>query len=426
MKRAYQPTELASLPRQPGVYYFIDREGSILYIGKATSLRIRVSSYWTRPLDARLARMLPAITAIKVQTTETALEALILEANEIQRLNPPVNVRGKDNKTFAQIALTREDYPRLLIVRPTQKLTVPIDRTFGPYVSAVAARQALKTLRGIFKFSCGALPKRSAKGGKGTPHSGRPCLYYQLGLCPGVCIGTVSPTAYRVQLRKVIRFLEGKKQRVIATTRRQMERASQQANYEAAARYRDELFALTHIRDTAFMTDDSTEFLAGSLPARIEAYDISNLGAQAAVASLVVLDHGRPNPAEYKQFRIRTVSTQNDVAMLREVITRRLKHFSDWGRPDFLLIDGGLAQLRAVERVLKLADQSIPVASVVKGPQRKLARLVLGDTAREWLKAQRLTTQIFEPVVRLARDEAHRFAIKYHRALRARWVRRER
>src|SRR5690606_18677167 len=121
MKRVFQPSELAKLPRTPGVYYFRDRDGKILYVGKATSLRARVSSYWMRPLDERLTAMLAQIVSIQVQPTDTALEALILEANEIRRLNPPVNIRGKDNKSFAQIALTKEDFPRLVLVRPSQK-----------------------------------------------------------------------------------------------------------------------------------------------------------------------------------------------------------------------------------------------------------------------------------------------------------------
>ncbi len=409
MKHSLRVNQREQLPREPGVYYFIDREGTVLYVGKATSLRSRVASYWAGPLDGRLERILPEITTIRYRQTDTALEALILEANEIQRLNPPVNVRGTHSTTFAQIALTKETFPRLLIVRPTQKVGVPLEQTFGPYVSGRAARNALKVLRSIFKFNC-----------KGTPRSGRPCLDYQLGLCPGVCVGAMTPGQYRIKIRKVVQFLEGKKRRLIATTRRQMGQAARNQEYERAAALRNELFALEHIRDTAFMTDDSIEFLSGAFPARLEAYDISNIGSTAAVASMVVLEHARPNPSQYKQFRIRSVTSQNDVAMIREVLTRRLNHLTDWGRPDFILIDGGVAQLNAASRVLRLRDLDVPVAGVVKGPDRKLARLVLSESAKQYLNDRRLTTQLFEPLARLARDEAHRFAVKYHRAVRAR------
>lgn len=404
---SFSPTQLSTLPRQSGVYYFYDRSNNLLYVGKATSLRTRVSSYWSRPLDPRLSRMVPQITQIRVQETETALEALILEANEIHHLQPPYNVRGKDSKTFAQIALTKEDFPRFLILRPTQRPTVPIDRTFGPYVSGLSARLALKTLRSIFRYEC-----------KGKPMSGRPCLNYHLKLCPGVCMGTISSGEYKKLTNRVVLFLEGKKQRIIRHVERGMQDASKKQQYEEAARLRDELFALTHIRDTAFMTDDAADFLSGSFPKRLEAYDISNLGAHAAVGSMVVLEHGQPNTSDYRRFKIRRVEGQNDIAMLREVLERRFNH-DGWPLPDFILVDGGLAQRRIAERVLKEHSLSIPVAGVVKGPQRKLARLVLSDSARQWLRNERLTTQLFEPVVRLARDEAHRFAIRYHRELRS-------
>ena len=404
---AVTPNTRNRLPREPGVYYYQDTNDQTLYVGKATSLRDRVGSYWVRPLDARLTEMLPKITKIQYQTTDTALEALILEANEIQRLNPPVNIRGKDSKTFAQIALTKEDFPRFIIIRPTQKLDVTINRTFGPYVSAQSARQALKTLSSIFKFNC-----------KGKPYSGRPCFNYHLGSCPGVCVGKITPEDYKKQIRKVVQFLEGKKARIITTTRRQMEEAAKSERFELAAKLRNELFALTHIRDTAFMTEDSTEFLSIAFPPRLEAYDISNIGSAAAVASMIVLEYGRPNPSEYKKFRIRSTPGQNDVAMIREVFTRRLQH-PEWGMPDLVLVDGGLAQVNAARVSAKRAGQpNLQIIGVVKGPQRKLARLVLTDTARQWLNDHRLTTQLFEPVARLARDEAHRFAISYHRKVR--------
>jgi len=411
MKQIFSVTEIDQLPRTPGVYYYHDRNKKLMYVGKATSLRSRVGSYWQRPLDDRLQQMVRKIVTIKIHPTDSALEALILEANEIQRYQPPYNIRGKDSKTFAQIALTDEPYPRFLIVRPTQKLTAPVARTFGPYVSALSARRALKSLKEIFKFYC-----------KGTPGSGRPCLYRELGFCPGICTGEISPQEYRKIIRRVTQFLEGKKARIIKTTERLMKEASKRQDFEQAARYRDELFALTHIRDTAFMTDDATSLIESAMPARLEAYDISNIGKHDAVGSMIVLEYGRPNPAEYRMFKIRSVTNQNDLAMLREVLTRRLRH-DQWPEPEFILVDGGKTQLQVAERTLKRFELEIPIAGVVKGPQRKLAKLILSDSSRSWLKEKRLTTQVFAPIVRLARDEAHRFAINYHRKLRSRSLR---
>ncbi len=407
MKKKYSLSALDQLPRTPGVYYYYDHQGRLLYIGKATSLKTRVNSYWQRPLDDRLQKMVASVKSISIQQTDSALEALILEANEINRHQPPYNIRGKDSKTFAQIALTKEDYPRFLIIRPTQEVKQPIERTFGPYVSALSARRALKSLREIFRFEC-----------KGIPHSGRPCLYRELGFCPGICTGELSPSEYRKIIRRVVQFLEGKKQRIIQTTEKLMRAAAKRHAYEQAARYRDELFALTHIRDTAYMTDDATGLLESALPARLEAYDISNTGSQAAVGSMVVLEHGRPNPAEYRLFKIRSVAGQNDVAMIREILTRRFRHTA-WPEPGLILVDGGKAQLQVAEAALRTAGLDVPAAGVIKGPRRKLAKLVLGERAERWLRDSRLTTQMLEPIARLARDEAHRFAINFHRKTRA-------
>lgn len=406
MKKTFSLSEISKLPRTPGVYYYYDRNGDLLYVGKATSLKARVSSYWQRPADNRIASMVTKIQKIKIKITDSALEALILEANEINRFQPPFNVRGKDSKTFAQIALTKEDYPRFLIIRPTQQVKFKIDRTFGPYVSAYAARRALKSLKEIFKFYC-----------KGKPGSGRACLYMELGSCPGICTGEISPQEYKKIINRVVQFLEGKKERIIKTTKKLMTEAAKRKDYEKAARYRDEHFALTHIRDTAFMTDDATSLVETSLPARLEAYDISNIGNHASVGSMVVLEHGRSNPAEYRMFKIRSVRKQNDVGMLREVLTRRLRH-KEWPLPEFIFVDGGITQRQAAERVLKRFELDIPVAGVTKGPKRKLAKIVASENARRWLNDRRLTNQLLEPIARLARDEAHRFAINYHRKLR--------
>ncbi|MCA9388772.1 UvrB/UvrC motif-containing protein [Candidatus Berkelbacteria bacterium] len=407
MKKTFKVSAIPDLPRVPGVYYYYDSSNNLLYIGKATSLKSRVSSYWQRPADNRIASMVTKIATIKIKVTDSALEALILEANEINRLQPPFNVRGKDSKTFAQIALTKEDFPRFIIVRPTQKTKFKIDRTFGPYVSAFAARRALKSLREIFKFNC-----------RGKAGSGRSCLYRELGFCPGVCTGDITPSEYKKIINRVVQFLEGKKDRIIKTTKKLMTEAAKRKDYEKAAAYRDELFALTHIRDTAFMTDDATSLVESSLPARLEAYDISNLGNHAAVGSMIVLEHGRSNPAEYRMFKIRSVRKQNDIGMLREVLTRRLRH-KEWPMPEFIFVDGGITQRQIAERVLKRFKLDIPVAGVSKGPKRKLAKIVASEKARKWLNDRRLTNQLMEPIARLARDEAHRFAINYHRKLRA-------
>lgn len=405
MKTIYQLNQLKDLPNQPGIYKFISAEGNLLYIGKATSLRARVNSYFVRPLDDRLSQMIALAKTIRITPTETAIEALILEANSIRRYKPKYNVLGKDDRSFVEIAISDEDFPKVVIIRPTQQLKFKVKRTFGPYVSSFQARQALKIIAKIFKFHC-----------KGKAFSGRPCLYRHIGICPGLCTGEITKKEYNQTIKKIIAFLEGKKSRIITSTRQAMERAAKKQDFEAAARLRNELFALTHIKDTALQFREPLSFLEGSFPKRLECYDISNLGDDWAVASMVVLKNGQIDTNEYRRFKIRSIG-QNDPAMIREVLERRLKN-SDWELPDFILVDGGKTQVSGALKALKAAKQDIPLAGVIKGPNRKEARLHLTDQAMHWLNSRRLTTRLFEPVARLARDEAHRFAIAYHRKLK--------
>lgn len=404
MLQIFNVNSLENLPSSSGVYYFLSDKEELLYIGKATTLKARVNSYFTRPLDNRLELMIKRAAKVKIKTTDTALEALILEANEINRLQPPFNVLAKDDKTFVTIAVTDEVFPRIVVARPTQKLKIAFKQTFGPYPSASLARKALGCLRQTFKFEC-----------RGKPCSYRPCLYWQIGLCPGVCMNKISLKDYRATIRRVVDFLQGKKPAVIKQTRKLMSEAAKRYRFEEAARLRNELFALEHIRDIAFSSRDAKEFLTTNLPGRLEAYDISNQGKDFAVGSMVVLLYGQPNPSQYRRFKIKTINRQNDLAMLREVLTRRMAH-PEWSSPDFILVDGGRAQLKVAQVVT--GNLNIPVAAIIKGPKRDEGRLVLAATATKWLADHRLTTQTFEPIARLARSEAHRFAIAYHRQLR--------
>lgn len=405
MKSTFKISKLKDLPNQPGVYRFISKDGGILYIGKATSLRARVNSYFMRPLDDRLQKMVSLAHTVKITPTDSALEALILEANLIKKHLPKYNVKEKDDRSFVEIAISDEDFPQIRVIRPTQNINFKIKKTFGPYVSAMQARQALKIISKIFKFYC-----------KGKPFSGRPCLYYQIGICPGVCVGKINKKQYNQTIKKVIAFLEGKKSRIIARAKVAMEKAAKEQDFETAARLRDELFALKHIKDTALRFNESSSLLEHSYPKRLEAYDISNLGSDWAVASMVVVKNGVADNSEYRKFKIK-LKGQNDPAMVKEVLERRLAR-TDWETPDFILVDGGKTQVGAAQRALKNAKMDIPLAGVIKGADRKEARLQLTDSAQKWLQSNRLTTKLFEPIARLARDEAHRFAINYHRKLK--------
>ena len=395
-----------SLPDTPGVYIMKGADGRVLYVGKAGNLRRRVSSYFERPHDVRIETLVRKIKKIAHRKTDTALEALILEARLIKSLMPPFNVREKDDKSFLYFRITKEKFPRVLLVRGKDAAG---GKTFGPFTSASNAREALRILRKIFPWNTHE-PERI-----GTFK--RPCFDYEIGLCPGTCIGTVTVAEYRKTVGRLTLFFEGKKKAVLRTLQKDMAVASKALEFEKAEKFRRQIFALRHIRDTALISDSPVLAERGSMQGmgggangayRIEGYDISDISGTSAVGSMVVFEDGEPNKNEYRKFRIRTVFQPNDVGMLTEVLTRRFKRH-DWPMPDLVLIDGGVAQASAARRVLLRARLRIPIISIVKGPERK-RNDVIGAVPKGVQKAT---------LIRV-RDEAHRFAIKYHKTLRGR------
>ncbi len=402
-----------SLPETPGVYLMKDAAGKVLYVGKAANLRRRVSSYFERPHDVRIERLVTKIRHIDHEDTDTALEALILEAELIKKLSPPFNVREKDDKSFLYVEVTREKFPRVLLVRGKD---AERGHRYGPFTSSSAVREALKILRRIFPWN--THPADAIGTFK------RPCFDYQVGLCPGTCIGAVTREEYALTMDRLKLFFEGKKKRVLRAFEAEMRAAAKKLDFEKAEKLRRQIFALQHIQDTAFISESEVLLPAAKAPAaaagaaggiyRIEGYDISNISGTAAVGSMVVFEHGAANKDEYRKFKIKSVFEPNDVGMLTEVLTRRFAPAhregpGAWRMPDLILIDGGLAQANAAKKVLLRAGLRIPILGIAKGPERK-RNDIIGAIPKGVTK---------ETLVRV-RDEAHRFAIGYHKSVRAR------
>ncbi|MBI5134773.1 UvrB/UvrC motif-containing protein [Candidatus Uhrbacteria bacterium] len=403
--------QLKALPDSPGVYCFFDASDRRLYIGKATSLKKRVGSYFLKAHDDRIGAMVDQIASIDTQQTASALEALLLEAEMIKKYIPPYNVMEKDDKTFAYIAITKEPIPRVIVVRATHQSSIPIKELYGPYTSAQTARTALKLIRRIFPFHSHNTntghPKRPARH---TNATNKLCFDATIGLCSGVCGGRQPIAEYRKTLARLRLFLKGKRERTIASLKRTMRQASKAQQYEQAARLRDQLHALEHLRDIAIITRDEFDCLPPKLssyhiPHRIEAYDISHVFGQEAVGSMVVFTNGKIDSQEYRKFRIRRRPTPDDTRMISEVLHRRLNH-PEWRYPDLLLIDGGRPQLHAAQQVVTMRNLVIPVAALAKGPERKNADLYSSDPMAKLVPL---------PILIRLRDEAHRFAIRYHR-----------
>ncbi|MBP9869299.1 excinuclease ABC subunit UvrC [Patescibacteria group bacterium] len=400
------------LPDVPGVYLMKNDKGKVIYVGKATSLKRRVSSYFQRPHDARIQKMVSEIHSIDYLEKPTVIEALILEANLIKYYFPPYNIREKDNKSFLYLVITKDPYPKPILVRGkdlTENSSVEYKAIFGPYTSARSLRAALDLIRKAFPWSiC-------------EPGQKRACFYHHLKLCPGVCIGAISQKDYAKIIRDLIKFFEGKKDAILKQYRKEMQSAAKAKEFELAAEIRNKIFFLEHIQDVAIMKkedDDVDKIREGEAPinlfGRIEGYDISNTQGTSSVSSMVVFEDGAPAKAEYRKFRIKAVTGSNDVASMKETLTRRFRN--DWRHPDLLLIDGGWPQVNAALEVVRQFELGIPVVGLAKGPDRKKDELICDPNNLEICALCEKHKDLLVAV----RDESHRFANAYHRKLRSR------
>lgn len=406
----------SKLPDVPGVYIF--RSGrKILYVGKATSLRDRVRSYFDDDLIAtrgpRVVDMVTKADRVTFETTPTVLEALVREAALIKQYQPPANVEGKDDSTFLYAVVTKEKVPRVLIVRGKElvdngaaiKDGVALRSLFGPFPSGAQLREGLRLIRRIFPFYDTARPVTD----KDKHQAAKIEFNRQIEQYPH----TFDAKVYARTIRRVELFLSGRGGELRTQLERDMQRAAASERFEDAAEARRALFALDHIQDVSLIRDEFFDARRGAADTdvRIEGYDTAHLSGTNAIGVMTVLVGGRPAKREYRTFRIRGVVKNDDVGSLVEILTRRLRH-EEWPLPAAIVVDGGKTQKRAAERVLADAGVSIPVAAVVKDERHR---------PREVLGASR--AGILEPEAVLVNAEAHRFSLAKHRAARSRSLR---
>ena len=424
------------LPDAPGVYLYYDVTGKLLYIGKATSLKKRVGSYFTKSHNARIADLVANIARIDYVQTPTVIEALVLETNQIHTKQPPYNILSRDDKSFLYLCITNEDFPKPVFLRgldlermgiqPFTKALSPVAKkkflaVFGPYISSRSLRTALDLVRRSIPWSTCEYQE-----------GGRPCFDAQIGRCPGVCTGAISKKDYRKIIRQLIQFFEGKKTSIVKQMMKEMKRAALAKDFELAAGLRNKINALEHINDVALITrEDDWDLIPtlGTRPeapdhvnvlGRVEAYDIANISGTSNVASMVVFENGQPNKAAYRKFKIKSFDGANDVAAMEEVLRRRLNRITTspttWPAPDVMVIDGGEGQVNRVKDVLNELGFAIPIIGIAKGFDRKQDRLVYDESNPELRRIAESSKEILQR----ARDEAHRFAGAYHRVLRSR------
>ncbi|HCP08247.1 MAG TPA: hypothetical protein DIT25_00375 [Candidatus Moranbacteria bacterium] len=435
--------KIANLSQGPGVYIFKDAKKEIIYIGKATNLRSRVSSYfqglegsdpsigigslqYARPIEA----FVHEVADLGVQETESVLEALILEANLIKKYQPKYNVKERDDKSFSYFVITKDEFPRVLILRgteiyspkrsdrqPSERLMADgppkrqreslsggsIKRIFGPYTSKRQMEIALKIIRRIFPYH--AIAAKTEKG----------CLDFQMGRCPGPYAGAITKKDYTRNIRGITLMLEGNKKNLVRKLEKEMREFAKDQNFEKAEDVKRKIFALNHIQDIALIgagRDEAVPRLYGAA-LRIEAYDISNISGDHAVGSMIVFRDDKPDKTQYRKFKIKISNGADDAGMMKEVLTRRFHN--TWNKPDLILLDGGKGHLNMAQKVLLDFGLIIPTVAVAKGPTRKKLDLYLGNykiskEINNILSDQNLLSKIM--------GEAHRFAIGYHRKLR--------
>ncbi len=427
------------LPDVPGVYVF-KKGRKVLYVGKATSLRDRVRSYFDNDLIAtrgpRVVDMVTRATGMIYHTCPTVLEALVLEAALIKKYLPPANVEGKDDSTFLYVVITAEPVPRVLMVRgkdvnfseltacgllgagKLQIANCKLQAIYGPFPSRAQLKEALRLIQRIFPFYDTARPI----GAVGKHHRAKIEFNKQIRQYPR----HLDVKGYRASIRHITLFLGGHSKKLRQTLKREMKAAAKAERFEDAAQHRKELYALDHIQDVSLIKDEHMQAERDKTAyGRIEAYDTAHLSGTNAIGVMTVLVDGEISKKEYRTFKIRGIKPRrqksgsrpkasgnnDDLASLKELLTRRFSH-SEWPYPRAIVIDGGKTHKKTAETVLKELNISIPIAAVVKDEHHR---------PREVIGAKR--AHISEQDAVLANSEAHRFSLARHRAARSQSLR---
>lgn len=438
---------IRTLPTSPGVYIYKNDKGEVIYIGKAVNLSKRVKQYFQREdaVGNKTPQLVAEIASIDTIQTEHEFDALLLEAKLIKQYQPKYNIVAKDDKSPLYIIMTiGEELPRIFFGRKPKSHLLNAEQAttlyFGPFQSAKAARNLLRSLRHVVPY---CTQKR---------RTGNPCFYTHLGLC-NPCPSLISKMndmtqknilvkQYRKNLFHLRDILSGKAVSVIQDMEKEMHKQAEKEQFEEAASIRNQINALRSLLSkrydpTVYIQSDTmleelfekeqqelVNVLKQYYPnmhsvSRIECYDISNTMGTHATASMVVMVNGRIDKKEYRKFRIKTQKTPNDFAMMSEVISRRFNH-PEWEYPDLLVIDGGKGQVNAVKTALENltitnvdANELLPIIGLAKREEE-----IIVPTKNGWKVIRLPFSHNGLKLLQRLRDEAHRFAITYHKLLR--------
>lgn len=418
--------KLKDIPETPGIYQFKDKDGEIIYIGKAKNLKNRVASYFSNNLLPKTAQMVSTATDITFIKVMSEFEALLLEANLIKKYKPKYNIALKDDKSPLYIGITKDTYPRIITFRKTELADLKLKTYFGPYLTGNSVKQILRRIRKIFPFST-HLPTTKI------------CIYKQLGLCDPCPseIEKTEDTKLKKELRKkylrnvinVKNLLMGKLGKVGEDLEKEIKIASKNERYEEAGQLSHQLNLLkkvsiqTDVEIEEYLTNPnlaediremetielqevlSKYFPDFSRPIRIECFDIAHLAGSYPTASMVTFVDGEAEKKFYRHFKIYQSKKRSDVDSMREVIRRRIKHLGDWGRPDLIVIDGGKPQLSKVHDLLE--TENLPFIGLAK---RLETIVILTNGSFTEVRAEGAYLHLLQRI----RDEAHRFARRLH------------
>ena len=405
--------KLNKLPVDPGVYFHKNAAGEIIYVGKAAVLKNRVRQYFQKShKDAKTEALVREIFDTDWIVVDTEMDALFLESEMIKRYMPKWNILLRDDKTVSYVRITmNEEVPYISFTRN------PVDDKatyIGPFYGKSAVEKAVRSLRRIFPYYT-------------RPYTGKKTLNTDLGLTPGIEIGKCTPKDYKRNLRKLIRYLKGDREKLLKELEKTMHAEAAVGNYELAAEARNQLFGLKELKkkivfsDKEFLDISSDQALKqlqdllglDNPPRRIEGYDISHQSGENTVGSMVVFINGASARSEYRKFKVRT-SRNDDLKSMTEVISRRLKH-PEWDFPDLIILDGGETQVNAILPLVE--PYNIPVIGRDKSGDHTKSAGVKIFVPSKGITQISSGSHIARLIARID-EEAHRFAITYHSLLK--------
>ena len=423
---------IATFPKTPGVYLMKDREGRVLYVGKAKDLRARVASYFQPSADLLntrgpdICRMVAGVVDIDVIECDSEVDALLKENRLIKDIQPPHNEQLKDDKTFPYIEITtRDHFPGVYVTRtPRPKGS----KLYGPFTSPMAIRDAVNALQRVFRFRTCELDIDAHDESR---RFFRPCLLHAIDQCTAPCAALIDRADYRKDIDRLKKFFASKRSTVLRQMTREMEEASTELRFEEAARLRDRIKAINALALSGDVHEDvqpelfyidprkGLEKLADLLglespPRSMECIDIAHLQGDEMVGGLVCFIDGKPFKPGYRRFRIQSVEGVDDYAAIREVIQRRYRHAAEGEElfPDIIVIDGGLGQLHAGLEAFDEMDIRPPM--VISLAKREEELYIQARQAPVRLPRNHDALRLIQHM----RDEAHRFAQHYHHMLR--------